>query len=131
MIKALIVENDVEFRHFVRGLLAERFPEGVIDEATNAAEALQLVAERRHDIVLLDIGMRGQINGLGLIARIRERGTRPPILTISNETVPAEQLEAARLGADWFLPKAGCDPQHIIAAVERLTMLGADGLPQA
>lgn len=129
MIKTLIVEDNAEFRGFLRALLLERFPDAVVDEATDALQALRLLEEGKHDIVVVDIGLPGTVNGLTLIARIREHARRPPILIISNYVLPEYQLEAARLGADWFLSKVGSSAQEIISAIERLTMLGAASLP--
>jgi two-component system OmpR family response regulator len=123
MIKSLIVEDNAEFRAFLRALLLERFPDGSVDEARDALQALRLLGEGKHDIVLLDIGLPGAMNGLTLITRIRQNGRRPPILIISNYVLPEYQLEAARLGADWFLPKVGASSQEILAAIERLTMI--------
>ena len=124
MLKALIVDDNAEFRSFLTALLCERFPDGVVEEASDAVQALRLIAEGKHDIMLVDIGLPGAMNGLSLVARIREHSRRP-ILIISNYVLPEYQLEASRLGADWFLPKVGSSAQEIIAAVERLTMMGA------
>ena len=131
MIKTLLVEDNVEFRAFLKALLLERFPDGVIQETSDALEALRLIGEARHDVVVVDIGLPGSVNGLMLVARIREQGRRPPILVISNYAIPEYQLEAARLGADWFLPKIGSTSQEIIAAFERLMLLGAEPPPES
>src|SRR2546423_6503279 len=129
MIKALIVEPNREFRGFLRQVLAERFPDGAVDEASNALDGLRLMEAGKHDIVVVDLALPGRPNGFGFIARMREQGRRAPILVMSNDVPPEDQLEAARLGADWFLPKAASSTQEIIAAVERLTMLGGERLP--
>jgi DNA-binding NarL/FixJ family response regulator len=131
VIKTLLVEDNVEFRAFLKALLLERFPDGVIQETSDALEALRLIGEARHDVVVVDIGLPGSVNGLMLVARIREQGRRPPILVISNYAIPEYQLEAARLGADWFLPKIGSTSQEIIAAFERLMLLGAEPPPES
>jgi DNA-binding NarL/FixJ family response regulator len=124
MLKALIVDDNAEFRSFLTALLSERFPDGVVHEAADALQALRLLAEDKHDIVLVDIGLPGAMNGLSLVARIREHSRRP-ILILSNYVLPEYQLEASRLGADWFLPKVGASAQDIIAAIERLILMGA------
>jgi two-component system, OmpR family, response regulator len=124
VLKSLLVEDNAEFRAFVKGLLVERFPGLVVEEADDAAEALLLVAAGGHDLFVIDIALAGRINGLALIAEIRSRGRRSPILVMSSHSIPEYQLEAARLGADWFLSKVTCTRQQIIAAVERLALLG-------
>ena len=129
--RTLLVEDNLEFRAFLKALLLERFPDGVVQETGDAVEALRLIGEARHDVVVVDIGLPGSMNGLMLVARIREQGRRPPILVISNHAIPEYQLEAARLGADWFLPKLGSTSQQIIAAFERLMMLAAEPPPES
>ena len=131
MIRTLLVEDNAEFRAFLKALLLERFPDGIVQETGNALEALRLIGEARHDVVVVDIGLPGSMNGLALVARIREQGRRPPILVLSNYAIPEYQLEAARLGADWFLPKMGSTSQQILAAVERLMLLAAEPPPES
>ena len=127
--KTLLVEDNTEFRSFLKALLLERYPDGIVEESANAVEAMRLVTEDGHDLVVIDIGLPNAMTGLALVARIREKGRRTPILIVSNYSIPEYQLEAARLGADWFMPKAGSSSQQIIAAVERLTMIGGETRP--
>jgi DNA-binding NarL/FixJ family response regulator len=127
MIKSLIVEDNAEFRGFLKALLLQRFPGGLVNEANDASAALRLLGEVQHDIILLDLGLPGSVNGLALTAQIRQKGRLPPILVISNYVLPEYQLEAARLGADWFLPKVGSTSAEIISAVERLIVIGVAG----
>ena len=127
--KTLLVEDNTEFRSFLKALLLERYPDGIVEESANAVEAMRLVTEDGHDLVVIDIGLPNAMTGLALVARIREKGRRTPILIVSNYSIPEYQLEAARLGADWFMPKAGSSSQQIIAAVERLTMIGGETPP--
>jgi two-component system, OmpR family, response regulator len=124
VIKTLLVEDNAEFRALLKALVLERFPGGVVDEAPNAAEALRLATAGAHDIFVIDIALAGDTNGLALIAQIRGQGRHSPILVMSSYSIPEYQLEAARLGADGFLSKAHSSRQDIIAAIERLTMLG-------
>ena len=127
--KTLLVEDNTEFRSFLKALLLEHYPDSIVEESANAVEAMRLVTEDGHDLVVIDIGLPNAMTGLALVARIREKGRRTPILIVSNYSIPEYQLEAARLGADWFMPKAGSSSQQIIAAVERLTMIGGETRP--
>jgi two-component system, OmpR family, response regulator len=131
VIKALLVEDNAEFRALLKTLLLERFPGGTVDEAQDTAGALTLAAAVAHDIFVVDIALAGGSNGLAFIAKIREGGRRSPILVMSSHSLPEYQLEAARLGADWFLSKVDCSQQDIIAAIERLAALRGPGLPEA
>ena len=125
MIKSVVVEDNSEFRAFLKALLLDRFPDGVVAEANDAHEALRLVADIKPDIVLVDIGLPGGMNGLALTRRIRENGRHPPVVIITNYVLPEYKLEALRLGADGFLPKQGSTAQDILSLIERLTMRGS------
>ena len=129
MIKALLVEDNAEFRRLLKALVLERFPGGMVDEANDAAEALRLATAGVHDIFVVDIALPGDTNGLALIAQIREHGRQSPILVMSSHALPEYQLEAARLGADWFLSKVDSSQQDIIAAIERLAVMRGRELP--
>ena len=131
MIKSLIVEDNAEFRGFLKGLLLAQYPGGTVEEAHDAAEALRLLGYGGHDLVVVDIGLSGTMNGLTLVSRIRESGRRAPILILSNYALPEYQLEAARVGADWFLPKFGSGSGEIIAVIQRLIVMGGSRAPES
>lgn len=57
--KALIIDDERPARRELRGLLAEHPSVEVVGEAANSAEAQQLVAELRPDLLFLDIQMPG------------------------------------------------------------------------
>jgi len=124
MIKTLIVEDNPEFRYFLKDLLRNRFPDGVIAEVGDAEQALQLIGSFQPDIVLVDIALPG-MNGLTLTERIRENGTLPLIVIITNHVLPEYRAAAARLGADYFLPKASSSAKEILSVIERLSMGGS------
>jgi len=63
--------------------LAEECPNELVGQASDAAGALQGIADTRPDIVLLDIQMPG-MNGLDLAARLaREGGDMPAVIFVS------------------------------------------------
>jgi DNA-binding NarL/FixJ family response regulator len=121
MLRALIVDDNAEFVGFMRTLLCERFAGAVIQDAPDAAGALRLLSAGAHDIVVVDIALKGPTNGLALLARMRERGPRPPIIMLTNYAMPEYQIEAERLGADLFLPKAGFTSEEILSTIAALT----------
>lgn len=125
MIKTLIVEDNAEFRGFLRKLVRERFPGGEVAECPDGRSALQLIGPFKPDIVLIDIALPGGMNGLALTERIREKGKLPPILIITSHALPEYQAAAARLGADHFLPKGCSTAKDILAVIERLVPGGS------
>jgi CheY-like chemotaxis protein len=97
----LVVDDEVFARLFaVQIFLDEGF---TVLEAADAEEGLE-VLEANDDVGLLftDISMPGEMDGLDLIARVREERPELSFVATSGHGVPADQL--LPLGAR-FLPK--------------------------
>ncbi len=104
MIDVLVVDDHTIFRSGVVRLLADEPDIRVTAEASNGAEALDLVRARRFDIVLLDINMEGR-SGFDVLASIRALPACPPVVMLS--MYPEEQyaLVAVQAGANGYLAK--------------------------
>jgi diguanylate cyclase (GGDEF)-like protein len=85
--------------------------------ATDPMLAVQLLAEFRPDLVLMDMYMPG-CDGLDLAAVIRQQEdyVSIPIVFLSGETNRDMQLEAMRMGGDDFMTKP-VKPDHLVMAV--------------
>ena len=119
MIKGLIVEDNAEFRGFLKQLVQGRFADAEVAEADDGPQALQIMGWFKPDIVLIDIALPGGMNGLALTDCIRKRGTRPLILVITHHALPEYREAAMRLGADQFLPKCS-SAKEIVSVIEHL-----------
>jgi two-component system, OmpR family, KDP operon response regulator KdpE len=97
----LIVEDDDETRQMVgRALTTRGF---VVDEASDAASALDRWEMRRPDVILLDLGLP-DVDGLQVIRRIR-REAATPIVILSGRYDEREKVEALERGADDYVTK--------------------------
>lgn len=107
---------------------------------SDSTRALDLLAERRPDVVLLDL-MMPEVGGLEILRAMREDESlrRIPVLILTSSTDPATKLEALELGATDFLAKP-VDPSELAlrlrntlaakAYQDRLTYYdGPTGLP--
>jgi DNA-binding NarL/FixJ family response regulator len=94
----------------------------VESEATNGAQVLEVLRQKKFDLVLLDMSMPG-ISGPDLIARIRAQEAPPPVLVLSmhNESQIARRALAA--GATGYLTKDN-NPEVLLAAVRRVAAGG-------
>jgi DNA-binding response OmpR family regulator len=111
----LVVDDDPKILRLLRiELSAQGF--GVL-QAERGEQALQLVAERRPDIVVLDILMPG-LDGFGVLQRLRERSGTPVILLTAKGT-DADKIMGLELGADDYLPKP-FNPEELTARVRAL-----------
>ncbi|PSJ39609.1 response regulator [Allosphingosinicella deserti] len=95
----LLVEDDVFVRFTTSEMLRE---EGfVVVEAVNAAEALALISTGLEvDIVLSDVRMPGEIDGVALTAKIKTIEPLLPVALVSTHLPPDVKHEA-----DAFLAK--------------------------
>lgn len=96
-ISALVVDDEQLAREELSFLLKD-FPEiEVLPSATNGLEAVKLIERLEPDLVFLDVQMPG-LDGLGVIARVRESGASLPhfVLTTAFDqyAVEAFRLEA-------------------------------------
>jgi two-component system, OmpR family, KDP operon response regulator KdpE len=97
----LIVEDDGPLRRALRTSLRAR--DLVVHEAGSGEEALVQAADRRPDVVLLDLGLPG-IDGLETIARLRAF-TDAPVIVLTARDRPAEKVAALDAGADDYVTK--------------------------
>ena len=97
----LIVEDDAPLRRALRTSLRAR--DLVVHEAGSGEEALVLAADRRPDLVLLDLGLPG-IDGLETIARLRTF-TDAPVIVLTARDRPADKVAALDAGADDYVTK--------------------------
>jgi CheY-like chemotaxis protein len=103
----VIVDDNRSFADVARGLL-ERQGERVLGIASTCAEALELTAALRPDIVLVDIAL-GEECGLDLAHLLAddETGRAPVVILISAAYSPCDAAELiAACPAAGFLPKS-------------------------
>ncbi len=120
MLNTLIVEDNPEFSAFLTSLLELRFPHTLISHASDANEAMRRFRPNKPDIVLVDISLPGGVNGLEFTQWVRQEGTSPPVVILTNHDLPEYRLEAARVGADRFLSKTSSTTEEIVTAIEEL-----------
>lgn len=101
MALVLIVDDELQIRRFLRTSLATHDHEVI--EAATAADALRLVAERKPDLILLDLGLP-DADGLDVTRRLRE-WTTTPIIVLSARQGERDKIDALDAGADDYLTK--------------------------
>lgn len=97
--------------------------------ASNGAEALERVARRPPDLIILDVLMP-QLDGRETLRRLRQRGDWTPVILLTQVTSAAQRIMAIEEGADDYLNKP-FDPQELAArmrAVLRRTQSGKQSL---
>jgi DNA-binding NarL/FixJ family response regulator len=125
--KILLVDDHALLRGGMRYLLRSLDSELEMDEASNCNEALEFVAGRSYDLVLLDLKMPG-LNGLDALAALREAAPSMPLVVLSGESDPGLIRGAIDGGAMGFIPKSST-PEVLIQAL-RLVLAKGVYLPQ-
>jgi two-component system KDP operon response regulator KdpE len=108
----LTVDDEAPFLHFLqRTLTAQGF---IVLTAGSAREALRLVAERRPEIVVLDVTLP-DANGIELMRALRNRSSIPVIL-MSGRDSRDEKILGLDAGADDYVVKP-FSPEELAARV--------------
>ncbi len=124
----LLVDDHPLLRGGMRFLLRSLDAGLEMDEASNAAQALELVAARRYDLVLLDLKMPG-LNGMDALAALRAAVPGTPLVVLSAEDDSGVVRAAIEGGAMGFIPKSST-PEVLIQAL-RLVLAQGVYLPPA
>jgi len=98
----LVVEDEPKIREGLKDFLDFHGFEVVCAEDGLAAE--RMVAERRFDLILLDL-MLPRISGEQLCLKWRQQGLRLPILMLTAKGLEKEKIAGLDLGADDYITK--------------------------
>lgn len=126
IVHILLVDDHALFRGGLKSLLQELGAGLVLDEAGNCSQALERVAGRRYDLILLDLNMPG-LNRLDALAALREAAPDAPVVVLSGETDSDLVRATIERGAMGFIPKSAT-PAVLIEAL-RLVLAHGVYLP--
>jgi DNA-binding response OmpR family regulator len=85
-------------------------------QATDGTRGLEVITERRPDLVVLDIGLPGDIDGLEVCRRIRA-GARTPVIFLTARDDEIDRIVGLELGADDYVTKP-FSPRELVARVK-------------
>jgi DNA-binding response OmpR family regulator len=98
----LVVEDERKIRTALRDFL--EFHGFKVTEAVDGLEAERTVAERRFDLILLDL-MLPKISGEQLCTKWRRDGMQTPIIMLTAKGQEKEKITGLNLGADDYITK--------------------------
>jgi len=98
----LVVEDEPKIRIGLRDFL--EFHGFDVAEAVDGLEARRATAERRFDLILLDL-MLPKVSGEELCAAWRREGLVTPIVMVTAKGQPKERIDGLDLGADDYVTK--------------------------
>ena len=100
----LIVEDDYENQKFLQFFLRRKFEVDICDSADSFYKKLK---EKRFDIILMDISLKGKKDGLQLTREIRvsDNYKDMPIVGLSAHAFQKDKNNAYDAGVDLFITK--------------------------
>ena len=124
MAEILVVDDERVLRDGIKAILSG---EGhAVRTARDGDEALGKIAEKRPDLVLLDV-MMPKMNGFRCCEKIRETDGLLPVVFLTAKDAEADQVRGIGLGADDFVSKSASDTvllARINRALERAKAFG-------
>lgn len=114
-ITIVLADDHTIVRQGLKNILKEEQGLRVIGEAVNGREAVDIVREKRPDIVIMDIAMP-KLNGIEATRQIRQAGYESKIIILSMHDHSRYIRELLALGVSGYLLKNAAR-QDIIAAI--------------
>lgn len=112
--RVFLVEDEELNRAGVRHYLSGRFD--IVGEADNVTDAVEMILERRPDLVLLDLRIK-EGSGIDVIAQVRPTHPHIKFLALTVSTNRIDVLRLLDLGVDGYLTKGviGADLADCVA----------------
>ncbi len=99
----LLVSGDQHGRTELSGFLMNSGY--LVDEVSDAEEALAQCVKKKYVLMLVDLFIPGELNGVALIERIRQMQFKSAIVAFSNQGGKRIMEDALQAGADGYLPR--------------------------
>ncbi|MCB2203433.1 response regulator [bacterium] len=100
----LFVEDDEETQEYMASLLAREYSLRI---ASTAAAAWTILESTRIDLVLMDLSLQGDEDGISLTRRIRrdERFGNIPIIAVTAHAFPKDRIQSLEAGCNAYFSK--------------------------
>ena len=116
MCPILIVENNRVFRNALKDILTARFPSLVVEEVSNAEDALSELKKINPCLIFMDIRLPDK-NGLEITRTIKETNPEIEIIIFTSFDILEYREAALRSGATHFLTKGNVKIDDIASLV--------------
>lgn len=117
-IKVLLVDDHKIVRQGVRAFLHTLADIEVIAEAESGAGALEAVQQHQPDVVLMDLEMPGELDGIAATRLIRKGRPETQVIVVTSHHQDEYIFPAVRAGAISYLLK-DVEPDELAAAIRK------------
>jgi two-component system OmpR family response regulator len=116
-LRCLVIEDDADTCRYIRNGLTEAGYN--VLACDNGLDGLHHATNESWDILILDRLLPGQVDGLSIVAKLRDLGKSTPVLIVSALTSIDERVRGLRDGGDDYLSKPFAFSE-LLARVEAL-----------
>jgi len=121
-VRLLVVEDEKKVARFIKqGLEEEGY---AVDVAHDGEEGLQMVLDRVHDLIILDISLP-RMDGLQVLRRLRQEKVAKPVLLLTVRAAIEDKVLGLDAGADDYLTKPFAF-QELVARIRALLRRGGE-----
>ena len=103
--KLIIVDDSVSFRERIRTLVLKHKNVDVIGESGNGKDALQIIRDKKPDMIITDVRMPF-MNGIQLLRKLKEEGDKTIVCILTSYAYPQYKKKCMELGATYFFNKS-------------------------
>ncbi len=121
MVKLILIEDDADVRNYFKSVVNRMGYE--LDLADNGSDGMKLVESVKADVIMTDLSMPGEPNGMALVRKIREICPETPLVVISGFPTKERLEECKALGIADFLTKP-FEMTFFNSVIERLLAAG-------
>lgn len=100
-VSALVIDDEPQIQRLLTIMLESQGYR--VTAANSGKDGLAASAQRRHDLIILDLGLP-DLSGLSVLKQIRE-WTQTPVVILTVQDAEAEKIEALDSGADDYVTK--------------------------
>lgn len=129
MLRVLIADDHPLIRKGLIRILCDSVYVDAVDEAADGFAALDLLRERRYDVVVLDISLPGK-DGMDVLPELKALRPDVPVLMLSIQPEEQYAVRAFRLGASGCLNKSSA-PEELVEAIRTVARGGTYLSPKA
>jgi two-component system, OmpR family, response regulator MprA len=122
-VRVLVVDDEPAVRESVARSL--RFEGYSVVTAVDGIEALEMLADHRPDVLVLDV-MMPRLDGVGVCRRMRATGDRTPVLMLTARGAVGDRVRGLDAGADDYLVKPFA-PDEMLARLRALLRRSGPG----
>ncbi len=121
--RILVVDDEQEVRDLITDILSDKY---VVLAASTGQYALHILEKEKVDLVLLDIALKDELDGLKVLRYLRNKPeTRiVPVCMLTCITSRSVQQDARRLGANEYIEKP-FKIEYLISKVNELLIESA------